>query len=285
MPAEPTATGVIHDLGYRRYDGPRLGRRHDHRGAGLAQLPRRLRLRPGREGQGRPGDRASGALPARRGQRVRDVQGQPAPGRLRHVPAGPAQPGDDRVRRRPGARARLQGPAQPRAPAVLLPSHPDDRLPARQVRRVHRRVPGDDRRPGAAALRRRDRQRARRRRGLGADEGADPGAARRPDVVGGAGRGEPVPRVADRPPRLRHRRGGDLLPAHLHARGDLAPGGERRRPGRRPCQGRSGRRPAARPARAWRRRSRGCSAPSRCSTGCGCGWAAGAPSWPTTCPI
>jgi ABC-2 type transport system permease protein len=28
MPAEPTATGVIHDLGYRRYDGPRLGRRH-----------------------------------------------------------------------------------------------------------------------------------------------------------------------------------------------------------------------------------------------------------------
>ena len=27
MPAEPTAAGVIHDLGYRRYDGPRLGRR------------------------------------------------------------------------------------------------------------------------------------------------------------------------------------------------------------------------------------------------------------------
>jgi ABC-2 type transport system permease protein len=28
MPAEPGATGVIHDLGYRRYDGPRLGRGH-----------------------------------------------------------------------------------------------------------------------------------------------------------------------------------------------------------------------------------------------------------------
>jgi ABC-2 type transport system permease protein len=28
MPAEPAAAGVIHDLGYRRYDGPRLGRRH-----------------------------------------------------------------------------------------------------------------------------------------------------------------------------------------------------------------------------------------------------------------
>jgi ABC-2 type transport system permease protein len=27
MPAEPSAAGVIHDLGYRRYDGPRLGRR------------------------------------------------------------------------------------------------------------------------------------------------------------------------------------------------------------------------------------------------------------------
>ena len=27
MPAESTASGVIHDLGYRRYDGPRLGRR------------------------------------------------------------------------------------------------------------------------------------------------------------------------------------------------------------------------------------------------------------------
>ena len=27
MPAEPAAAGVIHDLGYRRYDGPRLGRR------------------------------------------------------------------------------------------------------------------------------------------------------------------------------------------------------------------------------------------------------------------
>jgi len=26
MPAEPAAAGVIHDLGYRRYDGPRLGR-------------------------------------------------------------------------------------------------------------------------------------------------------------------------------------------------------------------------------------------------------------------
>jgi len=28
MPAEPATTGVIHDLGYRRYDGPRLGRGH-----------------------------------------------------------------------------------------------------------------------------------------------------------------------------------------------------------------------------------------------------------------
>lgn len=28
MSAEPAAAGVIHDLGYRRYDGPRLGRRH-----------------------------------------------------------------------------------------------------------------------------------------------------------------------------------------------------------------------------------------------------------------
>ena len=28
MPAEPGAAGVIHDLGYRRYDGPRLGRGH-----------------------------------------------------------------------------------------------------------------------------------------------------------------------------------------------------------------------------------------------------------------
>ena len=27
MPAEPGATGVIHDLGYQRYEGPRLGRR------------------------------------------------------------------------------------------------------------------------------------------------------------------------------------------------------------------------------------------------------------------
>ncbi len=58
----------------------------------------------------------------------------------------------------------------------------------------------------------------------GADPGADPGPAGRPDVGGRAGRDQPVPGQPDRPPGLRHRRGGDRLPAHLHPGRDPAPG-------------------------------------------------------------
>ena len=64
MPADaPTATtgaaaGVIHDLGYRHYDGPRLGRAQIVRALAWHSFRVRLRLRQGREGQDRPGDRA-----------------------------------------------------------------------------------------------------------------------------------------------------------------------------------------------------------------------------------
>ena len=67
------------------------------------------------------------------------------------------------------------------------------------------------------------------------ETGADPGAARRPDVVDRAGRGQPVPGQPDRPPGLRHRGGGDLLPATFTlAEILLQVEGDQRAPKRRP---------------------------------------------------
>ena len=68
MPAadDRREAGVIHDLGYRRYDGPRLGRAQIVRALAWHSFRAGVRLRPGREGEGHPGDRASSrcCLPA-----------------------------------------------------------------------------------------------------------------------------------------------------------------------------------------------------------------------------
>ena len=203
MPADtPTATTGRRGRRHPRPRLPPLRRpaawpRADRPGAGLAQLPVGVRLRPGREGQDRPGDRLGRALPARGGQR-----GFAWPtGNAQLVFYDTYQPvlrdlvmtifvavqAPELVSR--DLRSRV-------LPLYFARPIKTDRLSARQVPRVHRRVPGDDRGPAAAALPGHDRQRARRRRGLGADEGAHPRAARRADVGGGAGRDQPVPRVA-----------------------------------------------------------------------------------------
>ena len=64
-------TGVIHDIGYRRYTGRRLGRAADHPRPVLAQPALRVRDRARRQGQDRAGDHLRGHLPARRGERGR----------------------------------------------------------------------------------------------------------------------------------------------------------------------------------------------------------------------
>ena len=54
-----SATGAIYDLGYRGYDGPRLGRRYAVATLFWASLRARLRTEAQRPGQ----DRADGAWP------------------------------------------------------------------------------------------------------------------------------------------------------------------------------------------------------------------------------
>ena len=51
----PAAAGVIHDLGYRGYDGPRLGRGQIVRALTWHSFRSVVRHRPGREGQDHPG--------------------------------------------------------------------------------------------------------------------------------------------------------------------------------------------------------------------------------------
>ena len=94
-----------------------------------------------------------------------------------------------------------------------------------------------------------------------------------------AGRDQPVPRVAERPPRPGDRGGGDRAPAHLHPRRDPAPGRDPVRHRRRARQGPRRRRRRVSPRR---RRWPACSARSPCSTACAGGSAAPTPA--TTCP-
>ena len=173
-------TGVIHDIGYRRYTGRRLGRAADRPRPVLAQPALGLRLGPRRQGQDRAGDRLRGHVPARGGERGRGGQ------------------------RRRRARCRYGTYVFPlrvvvmiifvaaQAPELVsrdlrshvLPlyfSRPMRRagLPAGQAGRVHRRLPDHDRDPAAAAVPGHDHPGARRQRGLDPDQGADPRPARR----------------------------------------------------------------------------------------------------------
>ena len=52
--------GVIHDIGYRHYTGPRLGRPGIVRALVWHSLRSSVRHRPGRQGQDHPGHRVRG---------------------------------------------------------------------------------------------------------------------------------------------------------------------------------------------------------------------------------
>ena len=92
-----------------------------------------------------------------------------------------------------------------------------------------------------------------------------------------ARRDQPVPRVAERPPRPGDRGGGDRVPAHLRPRRDPAAG---RDPGRHQRRPQVPRRAGSRSPSG--RRCPACSARSRSSTACAGGSAAPTPA--TTCP-
>ena len=69
-------TGVIHDIGYRRYTGRRLGRAQIVRALYWHSLRSAFGLGPRRQGQDRPGDRLRGHVPARDRERGRGGQRQ-----------------------------------------------------------------------------------------------------------------------------------------------------------------------------------------------------------------
>ena len=198
--------GVIHDLGYRRYDGPRLGRSRIVAALAWHSFRSAFGFGRGAEGQDRPGDRLHRDLPARDGQRVRHVQGQPAASSTT-TPTSPCC-----------ATSIMTIFVAVQAPELVSRDLRSRVLPLYFSRPIK---PGDY--PlakylgfTAACLVMLEvpllllwggvrRQRARRRGRVGADEGADPRPARRPHVGGVAGRDQPVPRVADRQARLRDR--------------------------------------------------------------------------------
>ena len=175
-------TGVIHDIGYRHYEGPRLGRAAHHPGAGLAQPAVRVRHRPRRQGQDHPGHRVRDHVRARGGQR--DRAGQEA--------ATASVPYDTYVFQLRvlvmiifiAAQAPELVSRDLRShvlPLYFSPAAAPARLPAGQAGRVHPGLPGHDRDPAAAALPGHDHPGARRRRDLGPDQGADPRPAGRAD--------------------------------------------------------------------------------------------------------
>ena len=132
-----TANGVIHDIGYQRYTGPRLGR-GVRRAVALHARPAH-RVRPGPKRQGARSSRGSSfglivmiaailaAVRAQTGEAADDVLGVPD---QRGVAAG------DPVLRGGRAGAGLPGPAQRGAAAVLLPAADPVRLRAGEVGRA-----------------------------------------------------------------------------------------------------------------------------------------------------
>ncbi len=143
------AASVIHDLGYRRYDGPRLGR---------AQIVRALAWHSFRAAFGFGRGAKAKIVPAVALVALclpAVVNAFAMSGATRGwsttTPTTPAL--RDLVMTIfvavQAPELGVKGPAQPGAPAVLRPPHQDDRLPAGQVPRVHRRLPGDDGGPAA----------------------------------------------------------------------------------------------------------------------------------------
>ena len=144
--------GVIHDIGYQHYEGPRLGRAAIIRALGWHSLRSAFGIGRGDQGQDHPGHRVRAHVPARGGQRHLAGHARRPGGQVRHlrVPAPGAR--HDHLRRGPGSRAGVPGPAQPRAAAVLLPAAAPARLPGGQARGVHPGLPGPAGDPAAAAL-------------------------------------------------------------------------------------------------------------------------------------
>src|SRR3984957_8586869 len=207
-----------------------------HPGAGLAQPAVRVRHRPRRQGQDHPGHRVRAHVRARGGQLHLAGHARRPGGLLRHLRVPAPRPRHDRLRRGPGSRAGVPGPAQPRPAAVLLPAVAPVRLPGGQTRGVRPGLPGPAGRPVAAAPPGPRHPGPQRRGGRGPDPAA------RPRPAGGAGLGRAAgldrarARLIERAPRLRDRQHRDLLlpqlgPGRPAERGDVRERGGGRRGG------------------------------------------------------
>ena len=199
-----TGQGVIHDLGYRHYDGARAGRRYIAAGPVPGERQGRLRPGPVRQVEDHADAAAGRDLPARvhhRGHHDGDQRRRA--GRRLHLLRPQREPPRHGLRRGPVARERLARPAVPRRVAVLLPPAGAHRLRPGQVRRDdHRCV----RAAGAAA------HHPVRRRPAG-EAAAGRAGARLPAVAGrcpargaGARRHRPGHRGLHTAPRARGRR-------------------------------------------------------------------------------
>ncbi len=218
------ATGVIHDIGYRHYDGPRLGRAGIVRALGWHSLRSAFGIGRGAKAKIIPVIAFVIMCVPAVVNAIAMAQGGRPGGLLRHLRVPAPGPRHDHLRRGPGTRAGVPGPAQPRAAAVLLAAAAPARLPAGQARRVHPGLPGPAGDPAAAALPGRDQPGARRGGDLGPDQGADPGPARRAGLGRAAGHDRARARLAQRAPRVRDGQHRDLLlpqlgPGRAAARG------------------------------------------------------------------
>ena len=146
-PAPTIRTGNIYDLGYRRYEGPRLGRSHAIRALVIDSFRTTYGIGRG-PGEGRAGRVRCPGHPAgghrrrrpdarREARRPRAVRGGLAD-RVRHLLPIDRR-GDRPVLRRPGARAVLAGPATRGPRSVLRTGPPTDGLRPRPARRVRPR--------------------------------------------------------------------------------------------------------------------------------------------------
>ena len=216
-----------------RRAAPRPGR--DHPGAVLAQPAVGVRHRPRRQGQDRADPHVRAHVPARGRERGRGG----APRQPRRIVDYDTYTYALRVLvmlifvAAQAPELVVPRPAQPRAAAVLLPADAPPGLPAGQVAAftvaclLMIEIPLLLLYLGTIV------QVARRQRGLGPDQGADPRPARRAAVGGAARRDRAGARLAHRPPGLRDRHDRDLLLPDLDAGQD--PG--QRRQSRAPATG------------------------------------------------
>ena len=227
--------GVIHNIGYRRYDAVRLGRAADRPGADLAQPARRVRHRPRGQGEDLPDPALHADVPARCRQRDR---------------RWPLNPGSQPVVSYDGYIPQLRTVAMLifvalEAPNLVSSDLRNHTLPlyfARPIRRIDYPVAklvafvlaclAHDRDPAAAAVRRHRLPAARREPGVGADTAARSWPAVRRGLGGTARQHRPAARVVDgqaglRDLRHRHPAVLHLDPGHrarAHRRAGLRPG-------------------------------------------------------------